>query len=279
MVKIERRNAVKAFYYLMAADGEVCGGELERFAEIAGELDGESFADYKDALIEECKAQIARAVTEDEAYDVVQEGLDEALVGGMSETLDGIPVRLLVWDMLAIAFTDDAYSELERKLILHVVRTLKMDRSVFMEMEQLIKTAASVDKVLAWIKTTDRSYAEVSPVVEELEKRRAVIVGSAKALIEDEVEETEIYIARPELLDKAKVRFAEIVDPLAAELGERAKKTADDTKKFVSEKIAPAASDFIDNAGKLLGKLKSKKKGGAQSAAPVEDEADGSATE
>ena len=53
-------------------------------------------------------------------------------------------VRLLVWNMLVIAFSNKNYSSFERKLIKHIVRVWNMDRTVFLEMEQIIKTHADI---------------------------------------------------------------------------------------------------------------------------------------
>ena len=265
MIRIDKKNVIRAFYYLMAVDGEVDGEELTKFDEISKEIDGVDFENYKDTLIEECTAQIAAAITDDEVFDVIQENLDTALINGAGEVSNGIPVRLLVWNMLAIAFANDDYSELEHKLILHVVRTCKMDRSVFLEMEILIKTAASVNKELAWIQTTNKTYTEIRPIVEELEKRQRIIVESARDLIEDEFESDAIYIAQPNLLDNAKAKIGEKFTPFAAGIGEKTKKAADDTRKAaddtrkkLEEKFTPAASEIKAGASKFLDKLKAK---------------------
>lgn len=260
MICIEKKNAIRAFYYLMAADGEVDGEELKIFYEICKKIDGEDFDNYKGTLIEECMTQIATALTEEEAFDVIQEGLDAALMNGTREVSNGIPLRLLIWDMLAIAFSNDDYSELEHKLILHLVRTSKMDRSVFFEMEQLIKTAASVNKELAWITTTNKTYAEIRPIVEELEKRQKVIIESARVLIEDEVEPDAIYVAQPKRLDNVKAKIGEKISPIANDFGGKTKKVADDTRKKLEEKINPAALEFKAGANNLFEKLKAKGK-------------------
>lgn len=43
---IEKKNAMKVFYYLMAVDGEVSGNELDKFNEVGCEIDGERFNEY-----------------------------------------------------------------------------------------------------------------------------------------------------------------------------------------------------------------------------------------
>ena len=58
MILLEKRAAVKAFYYLMAVDGAVTADEIECFDSIGAELDPEAFATYRDELIAECELQL-----------------------------------------------------------------------------------------------------------------------------------------------------------------------------------------------------------------------------
>ena len=257
MICISNKNAMEAFYYLMAVDGEVDGEELAKFNEIGREISSAEFDNYKDTVIKECLEQIATAVTEDETYDVIQEGLDHVLINGACEVSNGIPIRWLVWNLLAIAFVNEVYSTLEQKLILHVVRTSKMDRSVFLEMEQLIKTAESVKRELAWIQTTNKTYAEVRPIVDELEKRQRILVESAQALIEDEIEPEAAYTANTDMMGNAKIILDEKIGPLAVEISEKTRKVTDDTRKKLEDKVSPAASEIKAGAGALWNKFKS----------------------
>lgn len=136
--------------------------------------------------------------------------------------------------MLAIAFSNDEYSDAERRMILHVVRITKMDRSVFLEMEQLIKTAISIKKEHIWVQTLYKPYAEVRPIVDELEKRQKVLVESAMALIEDETEVDEPYVE------------------------DEKRRVFDDAKIIIGEKVAPIASEIKAGASKLFGEIKAK---------------------
>ncbi len=259
---IAKKSAIKAFYYLMAVDGEVCGSELEKFNEIGNELDGDSFDKYKASLIKTCREQIDTAIGEGNYYDVIQEGLDEALCSVESQD-QGIAARLLVWNMLAIAFSNDQYSDTERLMISHVVRTTKIDQSVFLEMEQLIKTAASVAKESEWIKGSDKPYAEVRPIVDELEKRQRVILESARALIEDEIEPNEPYRddSNPGFFENAKAMIGEKVSPIASEIGAKTQKAIVEAKVKIGEKIAPLESGISVKADRFFSGIKKHKKG------------------
>lgn len=187
MLLLEKRAAITSFYYLMAVDGAVTADEIECFDSIGAELDPEAFATYCDDLIAECELQLKNIIDEEDYYEVVLEGVDKALAAQIDNPANGITVRLLVWDMLVIAFSNAEYSSFERKLIKHIVRVMDMDRSVFLEMEQIIKTNAAVENELSWINRSNRPYSEIRPIVDELERRQKVVLTCVRQLIEDEL--------------------------------------------------------------------------------------------
>jgi len=197
MISLEKRAAIKNFYYLMAVDGAVTADEIECFDSIGAELDPETFATYRDDLIAECEHQLKNIIDEEDYYEVVLEGVDKALAAQIDDPANGITVRLLVWDMLVIAFSNAEYSSFERKLIKHIVRVMDMDRSVFLEMEQIIKTNAAVENELRWINQSNRPYSEIRPIVDELERRQKVVLTCARQLIEDELYSAVEKIALP----------------------------------------------------------------------------------
>ena len=106
MILLEKRAAIKSFYYLMAVDGAVTADEIEYFDSIGAELDPEVFATYRDDLIAECELQLKNIIDEEDYYEVVLEGVDKALAAQIDDPANGITVRLLVWDMLVIAFSN-----------------------------------------------------------------------------------------------------------------------------------------------------------------------------
>ena len=197
MISLEKRAAIKNFYYLMAVDGAVTADEIECFDSIGAELDPEAFATYRDDLIAECEHQLKNIIDEEDYYEVVLEGVDKALVAQIDDLTKGITIRYLVWNMLVIAFSNTEYSSFERKLIKHIVRVMDMDRSVFLEMEQIIKTNAAVENELRWINQSNRPYSEIRPIVDELERRQKVVLTCARQLIEDELYSAVEKIALP----------------------------------------------------------------------------------
>lgn len=246
MILLEKRAAVKVFYYLMAVDGAVTADEMECFDAIGAELDPEGFAAYRADLIAECELQSRNIIDEEDHYEVILEGVDKALVAQIDDPADGIAIRLLVWDLLAIAFSNNEYSSFERKLIKHIVRVMGVDRSVFLEMEQIIKTNAAVENELRWIRQSNRPYSEIRPIVDELERRQEVVLACARQLIEDErysaVEKaalpgTGLYTGAIEMFSK--------VGGAVSELG---------------QKTAEATKVVADNIGKRTKRLFGEKK-------------------
>lgn len=179
---ISTRNAIKIIYYLMAADGEVFHSEEEKYDAIGAELDP-NFAEHKEQIVKECQAQMEKVIDPEDYYDVLQDGVEAAISSSIQTEDTFITPKLLVWDLLTVAYSDESYDEAERKLLKYVVRKLNIDKAVFLELESSILTLLDLEKELAWIKTTDRPYLTIEAMVNEIADRKSVIFESVKALI------------------------------------------------------------------------------------------------
>lgn len=176
---ISAENALRVIYYLMAANGTVFHSEEEKFDAIGAEFDPD-FAEKKPDIIKACQAQLEKVIDPEDYYDVLQDGVEAAL----SDTAKGdIMPRLLVWNLLTVAYSDECYDDIERRLVKYVVRKLDIDKTVFLEMESSMLTMRDIENELAWIKTTDRPYLTIEARVNELKKRKTVIFDSVKDLI------------------------------------------------------------------------------------------------
>ena len=182
ITSISTRNALKIFYYLMAADGEIFHSEEEKFDLIGAELDP-SYADHKARIVEECGAQLGKVIDPEDYYDALQDGIEDALISSRATEDSFITPKLLVWDLLTIAYSDESYNETERRLIKYVVRKLNLDKAVVLELESSILTLMDLEKELQWIKTTDRPYLTIEAMVNEIADRKNVIFESVKDLI------------------------------------------------------------------------------------------------
>lgn len=105
---ISVKNALQIIYYLMAADGTVFHSEEEKFDAIGAELDPE-FADNKASIISGCQAQLGKIIDPEDYYDVLQDGV-EAAISDTQETSESIITpKLLVWNLLTVAYSDESY--------------------------------------------------------------------------------------------------------------------------------------------------------------------------
>ena len=261
-------HSSNAFYFLIAAD-DISSFEQECFDEIAAEILGDDFSALKDEVVSECEAVISSIEADDERYDVIREGMDLALSDSV-ETIDsGVVPRLLLWDMLTLAHSDFDYSEEENRLISHVARVLRIDKSVSAEMKQLISTARSILDEKNALENSSRPYSEIRPLVDEVEKRQQIIVEAAKALIADDVALEGVEKKEKEenkILTVGKKISESVVDG-----GKRIGESVVDGGKKIGESVTPivrnigglaasGASGIANGAGKLISKMKSSKK-------------------
>jgi len=179
---ISTENAIKIFYYLMAVDGEVFHSEEEKFDEIGLQMDP-NFVEHKEQIVSACKAQLDKVIDSDDYYDVVQDGVEEAILIPNPSADSFITPKLLVWDLLTIAYSDEKYDEKERRLLKYIVRKFNIDSTIFLEMESSLQTLMDIEKETNWIKTTNRPYLTIEAQVNELADRRNVIFESVKDLI------------------------------------------------------------------------------------------------
>jgi uncharacterized tellurite resistance protein B-like protein len=182
ITSISTRNALKVFYYMMAADGELFHGEEEKFDLIGQEVSPE-FDTIRADVITECQRQLDKVIDTADYYDVLQDGVEDALLSSAKTADSFITPKLLVWDLLTLAYSDKQYDETERRLLKYIVRKLDIDKAVFLEIESSIQTLMDLEKEQQWIKTTERPYLTIEAMVNEIEDRKHVIFDSVKALI------------------------------------------------------------------------------------------------
>ena len=166
----------------MAADGKIFHNEEEKFDAIGKELDP-NFVDHKEQIVKECQIQLDKVIDTEDYFDALREGVEDALLYMKTTDDTFITPKLLVWDLLTVAYSDEEYNEIERKLIKYIVRKTNIDKAIFLEMESSILTLIDIEKELDWIKTTNKQYLVIEAMVNELKDRRNVIFESVKDLI------------------------------------------------------------------------------------------------
>lgn len=254
---IEKNIALKVFYYFMAIDGEISSDELQKLDDIIVEI---AYEGDKTELVEECENYLASIGSRDEVYDYILEAIDKALKESDEFARDGIVRRLLVWNLYALSFGDGNLADAEKRIINHIGRVLEIDKSILLDMEQLIQTAFAIMKELEVLNVSARPYAEIRPLVDELESRKQVIVKAAKELIEDDC------FVLPEKKEKNKAfavmgkKLSSTVAPKAASIGEKTQKGLKTASNVVGEVAVKGAIGMKEGAGKMLDRVKQIKK-------------------
>lgn len=179
---ISIQSAIMIIYYMMAVDGIIHEDEAKKFAEIGKELDPE-FDQHKDKITSLCQENMAKVIDPDDYYPVLQDGVEEAIAMGKNPGEGGLAPKVMVWDLLSVAYSDGGYDENERKLLKYVVRKFDVDKTVFLEMESSFLALRDLENELNWIKTTDRPYLTIEAIVNELSDRKTAIFDNVKDLI------------------------------------------------------------------------------------------------
>lgn len=174
--------ALKVFYYLIAADGEIKNEEMEKLDSIGQSLDSK-FSEYREHFLKECASELQREKVPGDDYDIYEEASDRALRTEIKEDDSFLPANVFIWNMLVIACNDGKFDSKERNLIRHLVRSYKIDYAVYLEMESSALAALDIETELQWIKTTDRPYLQIEELVNELNNRRDTIYRSVEDLI------------------------------------------------------------------------------------------------
>ena len=174
-------EALKIVYYMMAIDQEVTIDELETFQSIGNDMDPE-FSNYKEELISECNSAIGDVLDENDHYDNIRDQIGNIVLSSSGGTVRG---KLLLWNLLAVGYSDTEYSDNEKRLAKSIARTMKIDGTVLMEMENTISTIRAIDEEEKFVKASDRRYTEVEPIVNELSDRKNAIMRGLYALLSE----------------------------------------------------------------------------------------------
>jgi hypothetical protein len=87
--------------------------------------------------------------------------------------------------MISIAFSENEYSALERRLIRSTARTLGLDEAVPKEMEAAARTMIALAKEEEILQASDRKFSEVKVHMDEIAERKQTVMENIKALMLD----------------------------------------------------------------------------------------------
>ena len=97
-----------------------------------------------------------------------------------------VPGKVLLWNLLAIAYSDGTCLDAEKKLIRYCAKQLEIDKSIILEFESYIETLTAILNEELWLKSSNRSFAEVDKQLNELTERKTVIMQGVYALITEQ---------------------------------------------------------------------------------------------
>ena len=226
MKYIKTRDALQAFYYLIAVDGSVRDDERALFDHIGDNLDAKHFHDYRKEIIDSCDERINQCHDSDDRYDVIVEGVDAVLSHRTDKRAAGIAPRLLLWNMLSVAFADGEYDAVESRLIR--------------------RAAYDVRGELDWISNSELPYSEVRPMVDQLEERVNVLQNAAVLLIEDETAAPapEVMVPEKDVFDQTKDAVDSVVAPVVDQVQQGAQGAADAVKHTFDDNVAPVLNQL-----------------------------------
>lgn len=253
---IEKSIALKVFYYFMAIDGDISVDELQKLDEIIVEM---AYEGDKAEIVEECERYLGSMDSRDEAYDYILEAIDRAITESDEAVGDGVARRLLVWNLYSLSLSDGELADAEKRIINHIGRVLEIDKSVLLDMEQLIHTAGAIVKELDVLNASAKPYAEIRPAVEEVEHRKGVVVKAAKELIEDD------YFVIAEKKEKNKPftvigkKLGSTVAPKVAGVGEKTQKGLKVVSNTVGGATVKGVMGIKEGTGKMLDRFKKRK--------------------
>ena len=179
------KDSLRIIYCLMIIDGKVSEEETARFCEIGRELDPE-FEAYQNALVDEGTGLMNMpSEDEDGYYDNIHDFVSQIIHTGSRQNNSGIRGKTLIWDLLAVAYSEGEYSASEKRLLRFITKSLGVDSAVLLEMEHTVRTLLAIEAEEKWLKDTDRPYTTVEERVNELTERKNTIMMGVHALLAD----------------------------------------------------------------------------------------------
>ena len=144
------RDALRIMYSLMLIDGIVSPEEGKKFDEIGLSYD-QDFDIFKKQLIDDsylaAQTESAQGVEffslesgkKRDYYEQIHDYVGDLIKEENFYRTEGIRAKELIWNLLAMAYSEDEYSENERRLIRYIAEKSGVDRAILPEMEQIFK--------------------------------------------------------------------------------------------------------------------------------------------
>ena len=174
------KDLVSLLWCLAYVDGIISEEERAILCELSRGLD----ADY-DSYADEIEQGCAQAL-EETGREFGAENAPKLEAQKIIERMSLSPneAKLVCWNLLAIA-NSDSLDAAELDFIRFVSEKLGNDPSVFEELRNYSDAVGETAYAREALKTSNRSYGEIEPLINELAHREQVILEAAQALIGD----------------------------------------------------------------------------------------------
>ena len=190
------RDALRIMYCMILIDGNVSEKKKKKFCEIGLACD-QDFDACKKQLIDECNGVVQSesaqgidfvsiaSVDSEEYYDQIHDYVGDLIKEENFYQTEGVRAKWLIWNLLAIAYSEGDYSTNERRLMRYIAKKSGVDNTVLLEMEHTFSTLIAIEKEEEWLKSSDRPYKVIEERVVELSNRKNAIMQGINALISD----------------------------------------------------------------------------------------------
>ena len=179
---ISADNAVLIFYILMNADGVMSPEEEVQFNLLAEAL-MPAYSENRETIIEKCDQVIKKTQEADNKSEAMQ-SLLEAIVSGEQNIDFGIVGgKLLIWDMLTIAYADNNFSDEEKDLMAFIINSFGIKQEDFVEMVNCQETMLDLEREIEWLKDSDKPYRTIEDMIAEIRSRQDVIKMEIESLV------------------------------------------------------------------------------------------------
>lgn len=183
-VCLSPQGAMKLVYLLMSSDGKISAEESDRFDSIGAEMDSDFDSD-REELVNCVEAEIAKASDETERFDTIRDFVGNVIRTEISTETTAIEARLVLWNLVAVAYCDGECSESEKRLMRSTCRELGINTDVLLEMQTAAETMIAIEGEKNYLRSSARPYAEVEKPMKILEAREKTVMCGVHALLGD----------------------------------------------------------------------------------------------
>lgn len=186
--RVEKEDAVKIAYYLMAVDGNIERCEKTFFKKVAEGFEVSDANAWNEA-IDKTDDILDSTDDLDIIYKKVISEVDK-LIKGPDEYVSrwsSVTANLLVWNLMTLAIKDMDFSANEIKMINHIAGKLDVDSTILVEMDNAIRALYAIQGEMKWLEDNSDDQYESDKLVKELKGRTKTIEDSIRIFIEKEM--------------------------------------------------------------------------------------------